>query len=153
MRAHWRTPRPDTTRKPATHLYLAIARALDSRIRSLRWTMQECDDRAGLQDGFTAKLLHPDSPNGRQSQWPTVQLLVDALFPGGVDVILRPRSVHASACMENRRTPERSTMRIPTPAEASEMARKRWANLSPEERSAAASHAAKARWQRPAQTA
>jgi hypothetical protein len=46
--------------------------------------MRECDDRSGLNDGYTAKLLHPDTPSGRQ----LLQYLTDALYLYGVDVYL-----------------------------------------------------------------
>jgi hypothetical protein len=48
--------------------------------------MWQVDDAAGLQDGHYAKCLHADRPSGRQAQWPTVHLIVTALFPAGFDV-------------------------------------------------------------------
>src|SRR5262249_27655178 len=68
-------------REPATRLYLALVAALERRIRSLGLTMQECDDLSGNEDGYTAKMLHPDTASGRQAQWKTLQNLVTALYP------------------------------------------------------------------------
>lgn len=45
--------------------------------------MAQVDDLAGLQDGFFPKLIFPDAPNGRQSRWETLDLVVQALFGTG----------------------------------------------------------------------
>ena len=37
-------------------------------------------------------MLHDDRPSGRQATWKMIQLLVDALFPAGVDLILKPKA-------------------------------------------------------------
>lgn len=82
--------RPSARHTPATALYLAVTAQIHARIRRLGITMARCDDLSGLQDGYTAKLLHPDAKSGRQANWATLQLLMDAVFPDGVEVILRP---------------------------------------------------------------
>jgi len=74
-----------------TPLYRAICRALQQRIIEVNVTLEECDDLAGVQDGYTAKMLNPDTFSGRQG-WQTIQWLVDALYPGGVKVMLLPGS-------------------------------------------------------------
>lgn len=79
-------------RAPATSIYVAVASELHARIRRLGVTMWECDDGAGLQDGYTAKLLHPDTPSGRQARWETLQLLVDWLYPEGFVLVIRPKT-------------------------------------------------------------
>jgi hypothetical protein len=78
-------------RAPATGIYQAIIGQLHARIRRLGVPMWVCDDRAGLQDGYTAKLLHPDTPSGRQARWETLQLLIDAMYPEGFVLTIRPR--------------------------------------------------------------
>ncbi|MFK8251777.1 hypothetical protein [Ancylobacter terrae] len=83
--------RPSARHTPATALYLAITAQIHQRIRRLGITMARCDDLSGLQDGYVAKLLHPDTKTGRQANWATLQLLVDAVFPDGYDIIIRPR--------------------------------------------------------------
>jgi hypothetical protein len=77
-------------RKPATAIYLALVTALERRIRAVGLTMQECDDAAGLQDGYCAKLLHPDTPSGRQANWPMLQLLCTAVYPEGFTLSIKP---------------------------------------------------------------
>jgi hypothetical protein len=42
-----------------------------------------------VADRYFAK--NPDSPSGRQAQWRTIQDIVDALFPEGFDVEIRPK--------------------------------------------------------------
>lgn len=71
---------------PATALYKATVAQIRVRIKELGLTMWQCDDKAGLQDGYTAKLLNPDTPSGRQAGWDTLQLLVDALWPDGFEI-------------------------------------------------------------------
>src|SRR5262245_19131175 len=71
---------PSAPRQPATAIYLAVVAALERRIRSLGLTMQECDDLSGNEDGYTAKMLHPDTPSGRQAQSRTLQNLISALY-------------------------------------------------------------------------
>lgn len=71
-------------------IYRAFTMALAGRIVQLDLDMTECDRRSGLQDGYTAKVLHPDTPSGRMPRWETLQYLVGALYPHGVQVVLVP---------------------------------------------------------------
>lgn len=80
-----------TKRAPATGIYHAFISQIHTRIRRLGIPMWECDDRSGLQDGYTAKLLHPDAPSGRQARWDTLELLMSALYPEGYVLTIRPR--------------------------------------------------------------
>lgn len=131
-----------------TGTYLAIIAAVDRRIRALRWTMQECDDRAGLQDGFTAKMLHPDKPSGRQAQWATLDLLMQALWPGGFKVTFSPVGDTIPA-LAGKPVPARKGMYVPTPEMAREMGKKRWEGVSKSEHSELSRRAVMARWSRP----
>jgi hypothetical protein len=72
-----------------TALYRAVMAEIDRRRLELDVPMWAVDDRAGTQDGYYAKPLYAETRTGRQSGWQTLQLIVDALFPGGVDVQLR----------------------------------------------------------------
>jgi hypothetical protein len=74
----------------ATAIYDAIIWELRNHIRALGLTMQQCDDCAGTQDGYVAKMLHPDTPSGRQARWETLQLVLDAVYPGGFRLRLQP---------------------------------------------------------------
>lgn len=79
-------------RRPAvSDVYRALAAQLHDRIRRLGLPMWRCDDLSGVQDGYTAKMLHPDTPSGRQASWPTLDLVMTALFPDGYDIIIKPR--------------------------------------------------------------
>lgn len=132
-----------------TAFYAAVTAALDRRIRVLRWTMKTCDDRSGLQDGFTAKLLHAESPGGRQCRWETLQLLVDALYPSGVKVVIQALdgTMPALASIDiSATTPARKAMYVPTSEKAREMAEIRVKSQSPERRRIIAIRAAVKRW-------
>jgi hypothetical protein len=64
----------------------------ERRRLALSLAMWKVDELAGTQDGYYAKAVHADAASGRQAQWKTLQLIVDALFPQGVDVVLTPGS-------------------------------------------------------------
>lgn len=81
--------KPSRTRS-VTKIYRSLVLALAGRIVQRSLTMQQCDDLSGLQDGYVAKLLHPDTGQGRVAGWYTLQLLIDALYPDGVEVVLIP---------------------------------------------------------------
>ena len=78
-------------RRPAvSHVYRDLAAQLHDRIRRLGLPMWRCDDLSGVQDGYTAKMLHPDTPSGRQASWPTLDLMMQALYPDGYTLIIKP---------------------------------------------------------------
>lgn len=79
-------------KRQATPLYLCIIEQLRDRIAWLGWPMWVCDSKSGLQDGYTAKVLNPDTPSGRMADWPTLQLLIDALYPDGFQLVAIPRT-------------------------------------------------------------
>jgi hypothetical protein len=53
--------------------------------------MDQVADRAGVADRYYSKARWADSPSGRQARWETLQDVVDALFPEGYDVEIRPK--------------------------------------------------------------
>lgn len=69
-------------------VYRAIMIAIEERRQQLGLPMWRVDELAGTQDGYYAKALHADAPSGRQAQWNTLQLIIDALFPEGVTLRL-----------------------------------------------------------------
>jgi hypothetical protein len=73
----------------ATALYRSIMAEVERRRNELNVPMWAVDDRSGTQDGYYAKALYAETRTGRQSTWPTLQLIIDSLYPGGVDVELR----------------------------------------------------------------
>jgi hypothetical protein len=54
-------------------------------------SMQEVCDHSGLADYYYSKALHASTPSGRQARWDSLQDLVDALFPEGYDVVIKPK--------------------------------------------------------------
>jgi hypothetical protein len=72
--------------------YMAVMHELELRRISLNISMDEISDRAGVADRFFSKALHASTPSGRQAQWRTLQDIVDALFPEGYDVIIKPKA-------------------------------------------------------------
>lgn len=101
------TPTINGKRKPpAAGIYLAIVRAVDRRIRTLGWTMEDCDTRAGLPDRYVAKAPHPNTASGRQASWQSLQCLIGALYPNGVRVRLEPLPITDARQLERLRKQE-----------------------------------------------
>jgi hypothetical protein len=69
-----------------TALYRSFVLGLERRRLQLGWPMHVVDDRAGLQDGYYAKMLHSETPSGRSAGWLMLQLVMDALWPDGAGV-------------------------------------------------------------------
>lgn len=76
----------------ATSIYRAIMFEVERRRLDLGWSMWQVDDAAGINDGHYAKMLYPDTPSGRQAKWPTLQLVIEAMFKGGFRVTIEPES-------------------------------------------------------------
>jgi hypothetical protein len=72
--------------KPSTAIYRILMMEFERQRLVRGLSMAQVDDLAGTQDGFYAKMLYPDAPNGRQSRWETVQDVADALFGRGFAV-------------------------------------------------------------------
>jgi hypothetical protein len=161
------TEMPPVTR-PVTSIYRALIWEVRNHIRAVGLTMQQADDVAGLQDGYLAKMLHPDTPSGRQAQWPTLQLLLDAVYPNGFRLRLLPiagmTATRASIDRKlarlnqkltgvsiNEREAQKGLLgRVAIRDLAREAGRKgglaRSARLSPQRRQRIARRAARARW-------
>ena len=67
----------------STPVYRALMLAIEAKRLDLGIAMATVDDVAGLQDGYYAKMIYPDTPSGRCAQWATVQLVIQALFGEG----------------------------------------------------------------------
>lgn len=74
-----------------TGIYRAIMIECERRRQALGLPMDKFSEWAGLPDRFYSKGLHADAPSGRQAQWPTLQIIVSALFPHGFDLIIKPK--------------------------------------------------------------
>jgi hypothetical protein len=66
--------------RPSSPIYRSLMLAIEARRVAMGLSMSTVNDIAGLQDGFFSKMIYPDTPNGRQARWDTVQLAVEALF-------------------------------------------------------------------------
>lgn len=71
--------------------YRAIVLEMERQRLARGLSMQEVCDRAGVADYYWSKALHASTPTGRQAKWETLQDLLDALFPEGADVLIKPK--------------------------------------------------------------
>lgn len=74
-----------------TPIYRAIMLEVERQRHAVGFPMEKFSEYAGLCDRFYPKALHADKPSGRQVQWQTLQVMIDALFPNGFDLIIKPR--------------------------------------------------------------
>jgi hypothetical protein len=90
--------RPNSGRRvqPATEIYRQVVWEIRKHIRLSGMTMQDCDDKSGLNDGHVAHMLHPDTAHGRQAKWETLQTLLEAVFPDGFRIKINPIQTGAS---------------------------------------------------------
>lgn len=75
-----------------TAVYRSLMIEIERRRQQLRLSSWQVDDVAGLQDGYYQKMLHADAASGRQARWEMIQMLIDALFPDGFDLKLKPNN-------------------------------------------------------------
>jgi hypothetical protein len=76
----------------ATPVYRALLLECERRRQELGWSMWQLDDASGLNDGHFAHCLHVDRNTGRQASWPTLLLIVSALWPRGFDLRITDKS-------------------------------------------------------------
>jgi hypothetical protein len=134
-------------------IYRAVMLALEARRLELGISMATVDDMAGTQDGYYAKMIYPDTPSGRQASWPTVDLVVEALFGTEFDLRLigADGPMPATASIDKGQSHKYLEYRHWRHAKhftdlAKLGAAKRNANLTPYQRTTLARRAAKARW-------
>jgi hypothetical protein len=72
-------------------IYRAILLECERRRRALGIGMEVFSELAGLPERYYAKALHADARSGRQAEWQTLQAIIDALYPGGFDLELKPK--------------------------------------------------------------
>jgi hypothetical protein len=89
-------------RRKACDLYLAIIQEIRDRMAETGLTMTECDERTGFHEGYTAHVLTPDTPTGRQARWEMLQCLIDVLWPEGFTLSIEPMGVEAADREERR---------------------------------------------------
>lgn len=76
----------------AEPVYRALLIEIERRRVQLGWPMWKLEDVAGVNDGHYGHMLHVDRKTGRQATWKIVQLVLDAMYPRGFDLILKPKS-------------------------------------------------------------
>jgi hypothetical protein len=81
----------------STGIYRALMEAIEGRRSELGLSMATVNDISGVNEGYYAKMIYPDSPSGRQAQWRQVHDVVEALFGSDFEIKIVP-----GAC-ENRR--------------------------------------------------
>ncbi|MCV0387410.1 MAG: hypothetical protein K5821_13455 [Nitrobacter sp.] len=75
----------------AVPIYRAFMLELERRRVSLGISMDALSDKIGCADRYWAKVLFADRPSGRVARWDTLQEMIDALYPDGVDIVLKPK--------------------------------------------------------------
>lgn len=74
-----------------TSIYRAIMLECEQRRIALGLPMERMSEWMGISDRSYPKYLNADTPSGRQAQWPTLQTIIDALYPHGFEVIIKPK--------------------------------------------------------------
>jgi hypothetical protein len=75
----------------ATPIYRSVMLECERRRQQLGVSMDRFSEFAGLPDRAYAKMVWPDGVAGRQATWESVQRVIDALFPDGFDLMVKPR--------------------------------------------------------------
>jgi hypothetical protein len=146
------------TKKRVAAVYRAVMTEIEKRRLELGWPAWLLDDKSGVQDGYSQKMLWADTRSGRQAGWDTVGLLADALFPHGYQVRIEAKKgaslnaskqrskIHAAAAFYKGGRVLRDYMRGLSKKGAAKGGDMRARRLSPHRRRAIARKAAKARW-------
>lgn len=64
----------------STGIYRALMEVFEGRRIELGLSMASVNDLSGVNDGYYAKMIYPDTPSGRQARWEQVQDVFEALF-------------------------------------------------------------------------
>src|SRR5688572_18418407 len=76
----------------ATPVYRALMLGCEERRVALKLPMEKFSEFAGLSERYYSKALYADQPSGRQASWQTMQIIFDALWPDGFEIIVKPKS-------------------------------------------------------------
>lgn len=142
----------------STAVYRAIMQVVEGRRVELGLSMASVNDLSGVNDGYYAKMIYPDTPSGRQARWEQVQDVVEALFGQNFTINI--------VADENENTRLRSAPRIDETVSGNARKIRHWRhrkhfqvlgvlgaktrneNLTPEQRSRSARKAVNVRWKR-----
>jgi len=89
--------------KKVAPIYRQIMLEIERRRHQLGCPMWKVDEASGVEDGYFAKMQAMDAKTGRQAGWDILQLVIDALFPQGVEVSLKPKDGGPLTALEYRR--------------------------------------------------
>jgi hypothetical protein len=146
-----------------TALYRGVISQLERRRSEIGLSVEQMDHTAGTPAGYYAKCVGTDGQPSRPGRWERLQLVIDALFPDGVQVTIEAENENALL----------SAVRIAEPSErlsaislANARKTRHWRHtkhfrelgakggrayaekVSPRRRSAIARRGARARWRR-----
>jgi hypothetical protein len=74
----------------STAVYRAIMQVVEARRVELNISMATVVELSGVNEGYYAKMIYPDSPSGRQAQWRQVQDVLEALFGRDFEIKIEP---------------------------------------------------------------
>lgn len=94
---------------PSTGIYRNLMMALEGRRVELGLSMAAVNDISGVNDGYYAKMLYPDTPSGRQARWEQVHDVVEALFGKGFTVKIVPDEVENTRLLSAPRIDENAS--------------------------------------------
>ena len=82
--------------------YRGLIVAIEKRRRELRIPMYTVDEKSGIADGLFSKMVAVDAPSGRQSEYQTVDDVIDALFPSGwrIEIVADDKVLRTEAEMK-----------------------------------------------------
>jgi len=81
------------TMPAATNIYRSLMFEIERRRLALGFPIEKFSEFAGLSDRYYSKALFADEPSGRQAQWSTLEVMVQALFPHGYELRAKPGAV------------------------------------------------------------
>lgn len=74
-----------------TPIYRRIMLEVEARRLALGLPMEKFSDWAGIAERSYPKYLHADTPSGRQASWEVLQVILNALYPGGFEIVIKPK--------------------------------------------------------------
>lgn len=103
--------------------YHAMCREIRRHLKRRRWALWKLDDAAGLQDGYSSKMLTPTSPTGRVAGYDLLDLAFTALVGRGYRILIVPADFKADLRREADRTGVQALLDEQEDAEAERVAR------------------------------
>jgi hypothetical protein len=73
-------------------VYRSFWLEIERRRQQLAISQDRLSEIAGIADRSFSKYLLPETPTGRAARWETMQIVMDALYPSGFDIVVRPRN-------------------------------------------------------------